>query len=120
ALLKSCGRVTDVAAVSIQDPEGNELPFGERGEICVRGSLVSDGYLNNPEATATAYENGWLHTGDVGSLDEEGRLYIHDRIKDMIISGGFNIFATEVEATLLQHPKVARTAVIGLPDDRWG
>lgn len=119
-LLRSCGKITQVAAVTIQDVDGNVLPYGESGEICVRGELVSKEYLGNPEATAETHRDGWLHTGDVGVLSPGGRLSIRDRIKDMIITGGFNVYASEVEAALLQHPQVARAAVIGVPDERWG
>jgi fatty-acyl-CoA synthase len=119
-LLRSCGRVTEVAAVSIQDDDGTILDYGESGEICVRGELVSQEYLGNPEATAQTHRGGWLHTGDVGVLSASGFLSIRDRIKDMIITGGFNVYAAEVEAALLRHPKVSRAAVIGVPDDRWG
>ena len=119
-LLRSCGRVTQVVSVTIQDAAGNLLPHGESGEICVRGELVADGYLGNPDATAEAQRDGWLHTGDVGVLHASGHLQIRDRLKDMIITGGFNVYAAEVEAVLLRHPQVARAAVIGVPDDRWG
>ena len=99
---------------------GRRSPAGERGEIVVRGSLVMKGYYRNPEATAEASAHGWHHTGDIGYLDDEDYLYIVDRAKDMIITGGFNVYSTEVEQALLAHPAVQDCAVIGLPDDKWG
>ncbi|MCB1747611.1 MAG: AMP-binding protein [Gammaproteobacteria bacterium] len=118
--LHSCGQVTSCTRVAILDDAGNELPRGERGEICCRGPLVTLGYYERPEATAEARQFGWHHTGDVGYLDEDDFLYIVDRKKDMIITGGFNVFATEVEAPLLAQPEVLECAVIGVPDERWG
>ena len=96
------------------------LPTGERGEIVVRSSLVMAGYYKDPEATAAASRFGWHHTGDVGYLDDEGYLFIVDRLKDMIITGGFNVYSAEVEQALMQHPAVRDCAVIGLPDEKWG
>ena len=98
----------------------NEVERGEPGEICVRGALVMNGYWKRPDATADAFRGGWLHTGDVAVEDEDGYFYIVDRIKDMIISGGFNIYPREVEDALMSHPAVASAAVIGVPDDKWG
>jgi fatty-acyl-CoA synthase len=92
-----------------------------RGEVCVRGPNVMKGYWNKPEATAAVVDSeGWFHTGDVGYLDDEGFLYIVDRVKDMVISGGENVYPAEVEGALFQHPAVADVAVVGLPDERWG
>jgi acyl-CoA synthetase (AMP-forming)/AMP-acid ligase II len=102
------------------DPEGRLLPAGERGELVVRGDLVMSGYYRNPEATAEASRYGWHHTGDVGFMDEDGFVYIVDRLKDMIITGGFNVYPAEVEAILMQHPAIQDCAVIGLPDEKWG
>ena len=103
------------------DPEtGAILDPGERGEIVVRGSLVMAGYYKNPEATAAASAHGWHHTGDIGYLDDDGYLFIVDRLKDMIITGGFNVYSAEVEQALMAHPAVRDCAVIGLPDDKWG
>jgi acyl-CoA synthetase (AMP-forming)/AMP-acid ligase II len=102
------------------DEAGNLLPRGERGEIVVRGPLVTPGYYKNPAATAEASRHGWHHTGDVGYLDDDNYLYIVDRLKDMIITGGFNVYSAEVEQALLAHPAVLDCAVIGLPDDKWG
>ncbi len=118
--LASCGRPVPWVHVALLDDEGHEVPEGEPGEICVRGPLVSAGYWKKPEQTAELFAHGWLHTGDVARRDDEGYLYIVDRKKDMIISGGFNIFPREVEDVLSSHPGVAAAAVIGVPDDKWG
>lgn len=118
--LQSCGKVTSCMEVAILDDAGNALAPGERGEICCRGGLVTRGYFEKPEATAEARQFGWHHTGDIGYLDENNYLYIVDRKKDMIITGGFNVFATEVEAPILALPEVLECAVIGVPDERWG
>ena len=119
--LASAGRPAPLVTVGIMDPDaGALLPAGERGEIVVRGSLVMAGYYKNPEATAAASEHGWHHTGDIGYLDEDGYLFIVDRLKDMIITGGFNVYSAEVEQALMQHPAVRDCAVVGLPDDKWG
>ncbi len=108
---------TDVACVDDRD---DPVPAGERGEVVVRGPNVMKGYWNRPEATAEVMRNGWFHTGDVGVMDEEGYLYIVDRKKDMIISGGENVYPAEVEDAIYKHPDVAEVAVIGVPDQRWG
>ena len=118
--LKSAGKVTSSVQVAILDDDGNEQPIGERGEICCRGPLVTPGYFEKPEATAEARKFGWHHTGDVGYLDADNYLYIVDRKKDMIITGGFNVFAAEVEAPILALPEVLECAVIGVPDEKWG
>ncbi len=96
------------------------LPSGELGEVCVRGDVVMAGYLNNPEATAQTLANGWLHTGDVGRFDAHGYLTLVDRSKDLIISGGSNIYPREVEEVLLRHPAIKEAAVLGEPDPQWG
>jgi acyl-CoA synthetase (AMP-forming)/AMP-acid ligase II len=116
----SAGHPTPLTAVAIMDEAGNLLAPGERGEIVVRGPLVSPGYYKNPAATAEASRHGWHHTGDIGYLDDGNFLYIVDRLKDMIITGGFNVYSAEVEQALLAHPAVLDCAVIGLPDDKWG
>jgi fatty-acyl-CoA synthase len=116
----SAGRPTPLTTVAIMDEAGRLLPSGERGEIVVRGPLVMSGYYQNPAATAEASRHGWHHTGDVGYLDPDGYLYIVDRLKDMIITGGFNVYSTEVEQAVLAHPAVLDCAVVGLPDDKWG
>ncbi len=102
------------------DETGRLLPPGERGEIVARGPLVMAGYYKNPAATAEASRYGWHHTGDIGYLDPDGYLYIVDRLKDMIITGGFNVYSTEVEQAVLAHPAVLDCAVVGGPHDKWG
>ena len=101
--------------------DANEiLPPGETGEICVRGDLVMKGYYKAPEKTAETIVDGWLHTGDIGHLDADGYLHITDRKKDMIITGGFNVYPSEVEQVIWSHPAVQDCAVIGVPDQHWG
>lgn len=116
----SVGYAQAAVEVVIRDPEGRALPAGETGEITVRGPLVMAGYWRNPEATAKAIRDGWLWTGDVGHLDPDGFLTLTDRSKDVIISGGSNIYPREVEEVLLHHPEVAEVSVIGMADDDWG
>ncbi len=119
--LRSVGRPMPGVDMRILDGEGNELPLGEPGEVVVRAPNASTrGYLNLPEATAQAFRNGWFHTGDVGHMDEEGYLYLLDRKKDMIITGGENVYSSEVEAAIYQHPKVHECAVFGVPDEKYG
>lgn len=118
--LSSAGRPSPLVTMGIMDSRGALLPRGARGEIVVRSSLVTPGYYRNPAATAEASEFGWHHTGDVGYLDDDGFLFIVDRAKDMIITGGFNVYSVEVEQALLAHPDVQDCAVIGRPDDKWG
>ena len=118
--LESCGRPLTFNEVRLLDSDGNEVADGEPGEICVRGALASSGYWRKPDLTEQLFAGGWVHTGDVARRDKEGYLYIVDRIKDMIISGGFNIFPREVEDALMQHPAVSLAAVIGVPDQDWG
>jgi acyl-CoA synthetase (AMP-forming)/AMP-acid ligase II len=119
--LKAAGRPAPICAVRIVDPEsGEERPTGSVGEVAVCGPSVMLGYWNKPEETAKALRNGWMHTGDGGYMDEDGYLFITDRIKDMIISGGENIYSTEVENAILSHPAVQACAVIGVPDQKWG
>lgn len=110
---------TDVE-VRIFDGDDRELPPGETGEIVTRSDLVMKGYWRNPEATAETIKNGWLHTGDMGYMDERGYLFIMDRSKDMIISGGENIYPREIEEVLIKHPAIREVAVIGIPDPKWG
>lgn len=119
-LLESCGVATPYIDVKVFKEDGSEAAAGEAGEICVRGPLVMDSYWKNPEETAKAFKDGWLRTGDVARRDAQGYLYVVDRIKDMVISGGFNIFTREVEDCLVQHPAVSAAAVIGVPHPRWG
>jgi long-chain acyl-CoA synthetase len=118
--LGSVGRAQTGVEVAVLDGDDQPLPPGELGEVCVRGDVVMAGYLNNPEATAATLTNGWLHTGDVGRFDEHGYLTLVDRSKDLIISGGSNIYPREVEEVLLQHPAVKEAAVFGEPDAQWG
>lgn len=120
ARLASCGRPVPWLDVALLDDKDEPVGDGEAGEVCVRGPLVMDGYLNKPELTAETLRNGWLHTGDIARADDEGYLTIVDRKKDMVISGGFNVYPREVEDVLTMHPDVAAAAVIGLPDEKWG
>ncbi|MFN2205595.1 MAG: long-chain-fatty-acid--CoA ligase [Candidatus Promineifilaceae bacterium] len=106
--------------IRIVDIEGNDVPVGEMGEILIKGHNVMKGYYKRPEATAQTIENGWLHTGDIGTFDDEGYIYITDRVKDMIIRGGFNVYPREIEEVLMTHPAVSLAAVIGVPDESHG
>ena len=119
-LLRSAGRAGPGTDVKIVDDDGNELPRGEVGEIIGRGPQLMRGYWKLPDATASTLKDGWLHTGDAGHLDDEGYVFISDRIKDMIVSGGENVYPAEIEQVLFTHPDVADVAVIGIPDDTWG
>lgn len=116
----SCGRPFTIAEVAVVDQEDNFLPPNEPGEIVTRGPQTMAGYWNRPEATAKAFRNGWLHTGDLGTMDEDGFFYILDRKDDMLISGGFNVYPREVEEILMTCDGVLEAAVVGLPDDLWG
>ena len=119
--MRSVGKPLPGVEIRIIDEEGNDLPANTVGEIATRSSKNMSRYWNNPEATAEAIDaEGWLRTGDAGYLDEDGYLYIHDRVKDMIISGGENVYPAEVENALYGHPAIADVAVIGVPDERWG
>jgi fatty-acyl-CoA synthase len=118
--LSSCGRPTPWVHLALLDSEGQPVASGEPGEVCVRGPLVMKGYKDMPEQTAEAFAGGWLHTGDVGRLDEDGFLYIVDRTKDMIVTGGFNVFPREIEDVLATHAAVAQVVVVGVPDEKWG
>jgi fatty-acyl-CoA synthase len=120
ARLASCGRPTLFARTALLDADGNPVPQGEPGEICVSGPLLAGGYWNRPEETAATFRDGWLHTGDVAREDEDGFWFIVDRIKDMIVTGGFNVFPREVEDVVAEHPAVAQVCVIGTPDEKWG
>jgi fatty-acyl-CoA synthase len=119
-LLAACGFATRMCEVKVFDEQMVELEAGGIGEICVRGAGVMRGYRDAPAATAEAFAGGWLHTGDLGRVDDEGRLYLVDRKKDMVVSGGFNVYPREIEDVLTSHPDVATAAVVGLPDPRWG
>lgn len=118
--LKSCGKPCSLTLMAIMDDDGGILPRGERGEIVARGDLVAPCYYRNPEGTAEARRHGWHHTGDVAYWDDDGYVYIVDRKKDMIITGGFNVFSAEVEDAINAHPGVENCAVIGTPDPKWG
>ncbi len=119
--LGSAGQAPLYSDTRIVDSENRPLPTGERGEICLRGPNIMKGYWNRPEATAEAIDaEGWFHSGDIGYLDEDGFLFICDRLKDMVISGGENVYPAEVESALYRHDAIAEVAVIGLPDEKWG
>jgi fatty-acyl-CoA synthase len=118
--LASCGRPTPWLHVELLDTNNNPVPDGEPGEICVRGPLIMNGYRNNPELTAETFAGGWLHSGDVAVRDPGGFLRIIDRTKDMIVTGGFNVYPREIEDILAEHPAVAQAAVIGVPHPKWG
>lgn len=120
AAMRSVGRPVPGVSLSIQDEAGNFLPTGERGEVCAQGGNYMREYWNKPEATAEAFRGGWYHTGDAGYLDEDGYLFLVDRVKDMIISGAENIYSSEVENAIASHPDVAQVAVIGIPHEVWG
>jgi acyl-CoA synthetase (AMP-forming)/AMP-acid ligase II len=109
-----------IADVRIVDHDSNEVARGTVGEIAVRGPGMMHGYWNKPEETAKAIKNGWMHTGDGGYMDEDGFVFIADRIKDMIVTGGENVYSVEVENAVAKHPAVMQCAVIGVPDDKWG
>lgn len=119
-VLASAGRPVPGTIVSIQAEDGTELGVGEVGEVCVRGGQFMQEYWRRPEETDEAFRGGWYHSGDAGRVDEEGYLYLVDRTKDMIVTGGENVYSTEVEQALATHPAVAQVAVIGVPDDVWG
>lgn len=120
AELASCGFARTGVELRIVDPDGRELPSGELGEVITRSDCVMAGYWNDPEATERTLRGGWLYTGDMGLMDERGMLVLKDRSKDLIISGGSNIYPREIEEVLLQHPAVRECAVIGAPDPEWG
>ncbi|MEX1173576.1 MAG: long-chain fatty acid--CoA ligase [Chloroflexota bacterium] len=118
--LGSVGRPCLYLELDIWDEDGKSLPAGERGEVVLRGPKVFKGYWRDPEATAAAFAGGWFHTGDIGVRDDDGYLFIVDRLKDMILSGGENIAGSEIERVLYEHDAVLEAAVVGRPDDRWG
>jgi fatty-acyl-CoA synthase len=119
-LLRSCGRPVAIADVRCADDELADMPDGQPGEVVVRGPNVTLGYINKPEETAEALRDGWLCTGDIGVRDHNGYFYIVDRKKDMIVSGGFNVYPKEVEQALFSHPAVRDACVVGIPDEKWG
>jgi long-chain acyl-CoA synthetase len=116
----SCGRVVPCLDAKLVDEAGNDVTDGGVGELWVRGAVVIKGYLNRPEATAEGITDGWFHTGDIARIDEDGFVFIVDRAKDMVLRGGENVYCSEVEAAIYQHPAVAEAAVFGVPDDRLG
>jgi acyl-CoA synthetase (AMP-forming)/AMP-acid ligase II len=118
--LGSVGRACLHLELDVWDDDGRSVPAGERGEIVLRGPKVFPGYWRDPDATAKAFAGGWFHTGDIGVQDEDGYLFVVDRLKDMIVSGGENIAGSEVERVLYEHPAVLEGAVVGRPDERWG
>ncbi len=118
--LLSAGRPIPTAEVRVVDPEGRDVPTGEVGEIAVRGPTVMQGYWGKPEQTAEALRDGWMYTGDAGRMDHDGFLFVVDRLKDMIVTGGENVYSAEVEDAILKHPKVQACAVIGVPDEDFG
>jgi acyl-CoA synthetase (AMP-forming)/AMP-acid ligase II len=118
--LKSCGKPMTGVEIRIVDPQDNDVAPGEVGELICRTPQIMLGYWNLPDATAQAIRHGWFHSGDAGYIDRDGYVYIYDRVKDMIVSGGENIYPAEVESALFGHPAVADVAVIGVPDDTWG
>ncbi len=116
----SCGRVVPCLDAKLIDVLGDEVPPGEKGELCVRGAVVIKGYLNRPDATAEAIPEGWFRTGDIAEIDEDGFVFIVDRAKDMVLRGGENVYCSEIESAIYEHPAVAEAAVFGVPDDRLG
>jgi long-chain acyl-CoA synthetase len=117
---RSGGRATFGVEIRVVDTTDREAPRGTVGQICARGDVVMMGYWNRPEETAKAIVDGWMHTGDAGYMDEDGFVYLVDRVKDMIISGGENIYSVEVENVVAHHPAVAQCAIVGIPDETWG
>ncbi|MDX2235610.1 MAG: AMP-binding protein, partial [Hyphomonadaceae bacterium] len=118
--LRSCGIPWPGVEVKVVDAEGAEMPVGAVGEIVIRAPIVMKGYFNKPDGTAEAIRNGWMHTGDAAYKDADGYFFIYDRVKDMIVTGGENVYPAEVENAVFGHPAVADVAVIGVPDDKWG
>ncbi len=118
--LASAGVARTDVDVAIVDEKDQFLEAGELGQVVTRSDVMMKGYWKNPEATAQALQNGWLHTGDVGYFDDDGYLFLMDRSKDMIISGGENIYPREIEEIIIQHPAIQEVAVIGIPDEQWG
>lgn len=118
--LRSCGKPWPGVEVKVVDDKGQEVAPGQVGEIVIKAPVVMKGYWKRPDATAEAVKDGWMHTGDAAYMDEDGYFFIYDRVKDMIVSGGENIYPAEVENAIFSHPDVADVAVIGVPDDKWG
>ena len=118
--LRAAGRAAPTVEIRIADEDDREVPRGTVGQILVRGPVVMKGYWNQPALTAAALRGGWMHTGDGGYMDDDGFVFVVDRIKDMIVTGGENVYSAEVENAIYQHPAVAMCAVIGVPDEQWG
>jgi len=116
----SCGRTCPGIDVRVWDESGKEVAAGHPGELVARGVNVMRGYWNNPKETALAFRDGFFRTGDVGYEDADGYFYIQDRLKDMIVTGGENVYSGEVEAVIYEHPAVREAAVFGIPDPQWG
>jgi long-chain acyl-CoA synthetase len=116
----STGRATPILEVAVRDPDGRDVPVGEPGEIWFKGPHLIRGYWNRPDATAETIVDGWLRTGDIGRLDEDGFVYVEDRAKDMVLRGGENVYCAEVEAAIYEHPAVHEAAVFGVPHERLG
>jgi long-chain acyl-CoA synthetase len=119
-LLRSAGRPMIGVSLAIQDEKGNAVPPGESGEVCARAGNFMDCYWNREKETEEVFRDGWYHTGDMGKLDKEGYLYLVDRVKDMIVTGGENVYSVEVENAIASHKAVAQVAVIGIPNEKWG
>ncbi len=119
-ILRSAGRPVPGVTVSIQAADGSPVPVGREGEVCARAGNLFDCYWKRPEETKAAFRDGWYHTGDMGRLDRDGYLYLVDRVKDMIVTGGENVYSVEVENAISSHPAVEQVAVIGIPDEKWG
>jgi long-chain acyl-CoA synthetase len=118
--LRSAGRPLRGVVLSIQDEDGNPVPQGQTGEVCARAGNFMREYWKKPDATKEAFRGGWYHSGDAGYLDEGGYLFLVDRVKDMIVTGGENVYSVEVENAIASHPGVAQVAVIGIPSEKWG
>ena len=116
----STGRLTPIMRIEVRDPQGRQVPTGERGEIWFNGPMLIRGYWNKPEATAETIVDGWLRSGDIGRVDDDGFFYVEDRLKDMILRGGENVYCAEVEAAIYEHPAIHEAAVFGIPDERLG
>jgi acyl-CoA synthetase (AMP-forming)/AMP-acid ligase II len=119
-LLRSAGRPMPGSVVTIQDEQGHILPPGQSGEVCAQAGNYMQEYWNRPDESASAFHGGWYHTGDAGYLDKAGYLYLVDRVKDMIVTGGENVYSAEVENAIASNPGVAQVAVIGIPSEQWG
>jgi long-chain acyl-CoA synthetase len=116
----SIGTPHDGIELRIVDPDMNDVPLGQRGELVMKSDVVMKSYYNRPQATAEAFHGGWLHTGDIATQDEDGYFYIVDRLKDMIIRGGYNVYPRELEEKIIEHPDVSLVAVIGVSDEKFG